>query len=116
MQKRRLHRGGSCNILGDEAFIIMSEAGSYFIRNPDVRLEKTDGGAVLANPETEAVKKINETGLFVWERCDGRHSYEGIVRELVRTRQGAPEGEVLRDVKNFLDDLYIQGFIGFYDV
>ncbi|MBN1272580.1 MAG: PqqD family protein [Candidatus Aminicenantes bacterium] len=94
----------------------MKETDSYFIRNPDVRLEKKgDGGAILRHPDTEVVKKINGTGLFIWERCDGRHSYEEIIQELFRTREGVSEEEVLQDVKEFLDDLYVQGFIGAYD-
>ena len=43
------------------------------IRNPDVVLREEDqDGALLFNPDTNQIRVINPTGLFIWKHCDGK--------------------------------------------
>jgi hypothetical protein len=42
-----------------------------------MREEDPDGG-LLFNPDTNSMRVINNTGLFVWKLCDGTKSMEFI--------------------------------------
>lgn len=43
------------------------------LRNPDVVLREEDpDGALLFNPDTNQIRVINTTGLFIWKHCDGK--------------------------------------------
>jgi len=84
-----------------------------YIRNPDVvlREEDPDGGLVF-NPDTNQIKVVNVTGLFVWQLCDGSHDLPGIVSALQESFDGVPEDEVASQVTEFVDDMVATGFIG----
>ena len=41
-------------------------------RVPTVKTVTLDGGARLLDPDTGRERYLNETGLFVWSRLDGR--------------------------------------------
>jgi hypothetical protein len=66
------------------------------IRNPDVVLREEDpDGALLFNPDTNQIRVINSTGLFIWKHCD----VEGQVKVFVYDMQsngflGIPETKV----------------------
>jgi len=84
-----------------------------YIRNPDVvlREEDPDGGLVF-NPDTNQIKVVNVTGLFVWQLCDGSHDLPGIVSALQESFDGVPEDEVASQVTEFVDEMVATGFIG----
>jgi hypothetical protein len=43
------------------------------VRNPDVVLREEDpDGALLFNPDTNQIRVINTTGLFIWKPCRTR--------------------------------------------
>ena len=49
-------------------------SNNLLIRNPDVVLREEDpSGALLFNPDTNQIRVINGTGLFIWKHCDGKH-------------------------------------------
>ena len=50
-----------------------------FLRNPEVVLrEEDDDGGLLFNPDTNQVKVVNSTGLFIWKQCDGSRNLSDI--------------------------------------
>ena len=54
-----------------------------FIRNPDVVLREEDpDGALLFNPDTNQIRILNATGLFIWKHCDGKKDMLAIVNAL----------------------------------
>ena len=84
------------------------------IRNPDVILREEDpDGALLFNPDTNQIRVINGTGLFIWKHCDGKKDLPAIVVALKKTFDNVPETEVEDQVKAFADDMLQMAFWGF---
>ena len=87
---------------------------TQFLRNPDVvlREEDPDEGALLFNPDTNQVKVINATGLFIWQQCGVVRTLEEIVAEVQKGFDEVPAGQVTQDVQEFVDGMVATGFIG----
>ena len=85
-----------------------------FLRNPDVvlREEDPDEGALLFNPDTNQVKVINSTGLFIWQQCGVAHTLDEIVAEVQKGFDEVPQEQVAQDVQVFVDGMLTSGFIG----
>jgi hypothetical protein len=89
-------------------------AATLFLRNPDVvlREEDPDEGALLFNPDTNQVKVINPTGLFIWQQCGEARTLDEIVAEVLRGFDEAPMELVAGEVKEFVNGMLATGFIG----
>ncbi|MCC7130734.1 MAG: hypothetical protein B6D39_08930 [Anaerolineae bacterium UTCFX2] len=84
-----------------------------YLRNPDVVLrEEDEDGGLLFNPDTNQVKVVNPTGLFIWQRCDGQHDFDQIAAAMLETYEDAPVDEVRQDLQEYLDGMHQTGFIG----
>jgi len=84
-----------------------------YIKNPDVVLREEDpDGALLFNPDTNQIKVLNVTGLFIWKLCDGSHDLFAMVKELQESFENVPKDEAINQVKKYLDELAASGFIG----
>jgi hypothetical protein len=84
-----------------------------FFRNPEVVLREEDpDGALLFNPDTNQIRVINTTGLFIWKHCNGKNDMPAIVASLKKSFAGVPEKEVDSQVKAFIDDMRANGFLG----
>ena len=85
-----------------------------FLRNPDVvlREEDPDEGALLFNPDTNQVKVINTTGLFIWQQCGVSRTLDEVVAEVQKEFNDVPFEQVFEDVKIFIDGMLDSGFIG----
>ena len=61
-----------------------TSVATRFLRNPDVVLREEDPeeGALLFNPDTNQVKVINTTGLFIWQQCGEAHTLDEIISEV----------------------------------
>ena len=82
------------------------------VRNPDVVLREEDpDGALLFNPDTNQIRVINTTGLFIWKHCDGKKDLPAIVAALKKAFRDVPEAEVDGQVKAFVDDMQVNGFL-----
>ena len=85
----------------------------FYIRNPDVVLREEDpDGALLFNPDTNQIRAINTTGLFVWQMCDGNAAMPSIVAAVMESFAQVPEDEVAGQVRDYVDDMVAAGFIG----
>jgi len=91
----------------------MAISKDSLIRNPDVvlREENTDGG-LLFNPDTNQVKIVNATGLFIWKQFEKPQELETVVTAMQNAFDGVPQDGILVDIKAFLDDMVQSGFIG----
>jgi hypothetical protein len=90
-----------------------SELKVPFICNPEVILREEDpDGALLFNPDTNQIRVINATGLFIWKHCDGNNDISAIVASLKKSFAGVPEKNVANQVKSFIDDMRANGFLG----
>jgi hypothetical protein len=84
-----------------------------YIKNPDIVLrEEDEGGALLFDPDTGAVRLLNLTGLAIWKLCDGKHDLENITEKLRQSFDGAPEDELRSNVVEFIDSMINDGFLG----
>jgi hypothetical protein len=81
--------------------------------NHDVscRIEEPEG-AVLFNPETDAVQVINPTGLAIWQALEFPKTKQEIVEYLLDVCEDVPEDQVVQDVEEFIERLNAAGFIG----
>jgi len=91
-----------------------TDLATCFLRNPDVVLREEDPeeGALLFNPDTNQVKVINTTGLFIWQHCGVARTLDEIVTEVQKGFDEVPLAQVAQDVKEFVDDMLASGFIG----
>jgi len=84
-----------------------------YVQNPDVVLREEDpDGALLFNPDTNQVRAVNRTGLFVWKLCDGSQDLAGIVAAMKESFDQVPEQEVADQVRQYVHDMVTAGFIG----
>ena len=93
--------------------IVNDTQPARYLRNPDVvlREEDPDEGGLLFNPDTNQVKVLNPTGLFIWQQCSERTTDE-IVAELIAAFEDVPPDAVTQDVREFVDEMMATGFIG----
>ncbi|MBN2547773.1 MAG: PqqD family peptide modification chaperone [Anaerolineales bacterium] len=88
----------------------------YYLRNPDVVLrEEDEDGALLFNPDTNEVKAINTTALFVWERCSDIADLTTIVAAIKDAFDDVPEDQVNDQVQTCIEAMVVSGFIGVVD-
>jgi len=90
-----------------------SSTSLLYIRNPDVVLREEDAdGALLFNPDTNQIRVLNTTGLFVWKLCDGSQGQPGFVAAMQESFDQVPEDQVTAQVAEYVDDMVAAGFIG----
>ena len=90
-----------------------NDGTSCYIRNPDVVLREEDkDGGLLFNPDTNQIKVLNATGLFIWKLCDGSHDMAAIVNALRESFEDVPEDQVSGQVETYISGMADGGFIG----
>jgi hypothetical protein len=86
---------------------------SHYLVNPDVVLREEDpDGGLLFNPDTNQLRVLNHTGLFIWKLCDGSHDLKEIIAGIQETYDGIPDDQVGDQVKSYIDEMIASGFIG----
>jgi hypothetical protein len=84
-----------------------------YLANPDVALREEDqDGALLFNPDTDQIRVLNATGLFIWKLCDGRHELPEMVAAMREAFDKVPEDEVTSQVTQFVEEMASSGFLG----
>lgn len=84
-----------------------------YAKNPDVVLrEVEEDGGLLFNPDTNSVRILNETGLFVWNMCDGSHDLTSIITAVQAAFEGASPDTVHTDVAKFLNNMVSASLVG----
>ena len=86
---------------------------SCYARNPDVVLREEDpDGGLLFNPDTNQIRVLNTTGLFIWQQCDGSRTLDRIISAMQEAFDQVPADKVTQEVRDFVDDMVATGFIG----
>lgn len=86
---------------------------TFFICNPEVVLREEDSdGGLLFNPDTNQIKVINATGLFIWKLCEKKNYITAMVTELQESFSGVPQDNATDQIKKFLEEMINAGFIG----
>jgi hypothetical protein len=86
---------------------------SGLIRNPDVVLREEDvDGGLLFNPDTNQIKVLNITGLFIWKICDGNQDLSSFVNTIKESFESVPGDKIESQVKEYLNQMIAGGFLG----
>jgi hypothetical protein len=81
--------------------------------NPEVVLREVDeDGALLFNPDTNRVRVVNRTGLFIWNLCQDGCDLPSIVAGLRAGFEAAPDAELSGQVTSYLEQMVGSGFMG----
>ena len=85
-----------------------------YMRNPDVilREEDVDEGGLLFNPDTNEIRVINTTGLFIWSLCDGGHDVASIAEALRHEFEVTDDVNLTEHIERFIEELSQTGLIG----
>ena len=67
-------------------------------------VREEDFGAILFDPQRGRMHRVNKTGLFIVQRCDGERTVDEIVSELASSESVSKE-KVAEDVGKFLSSL-----------
>ena len=90
----------------------MSDVNRY-LANPDVSCrEEGPEGALLFNPDTDAMLVVNPTGLLIWQTLGQPRGQDEIVAHLLEACEDVPTDQVAADVDEFIQTLQPGGFIG----
>ncbi len=92
--------------------LFVSEEKEYMC-NPDVscRIEDDDG-AILFNPDTNAVQVINPVGLLIWQSLSRPGKLSDVVQDVLDACEGASPEAIETDAREFIEQLVEKGFIG----
>ena len=94
----------------------MTEAiqpGSLLLVNPEVVVREEDvDGALLFNTDTNRIRVLNSTGVFVWHLCDGTRDLAALVEAVKEGFENAPDDEVEQHVRQFVEEMVGTGFVG----
>lgn len=103
----------SHNVKENRAVEEKSVVSSKYARNPGVVLHEEDPeGGFLFNPDTNQVRELNTTGLFIWRQCDGTRNLDEIVIAVQEAFEETPVDRVTQDVRAFVKEMVESGFIG----
>ncbi len=81
--------------------------------NPDVVLrEEDEDGGLLFNPDTNQVKIVNSTGLFIWKQFGAVNQPAAVAEAVIKNFEEAAPDIVQADLKEFLEEMVRTGFIG----
>jgi SynChlorMet cassette protein ScmD len=83
------------------------------IANPmAVFREEFDDWAVLFDPDTGNAFGLNPISAFIWNRLDGQHTVEDILKKLRTECKDVPD-DAEAHLKEFIEDLFKHGFVGY---
>ena len=84
-----------------------------YIKNPDVVVAEEDSdGALIYNSDTDRIRALNHTGLFIWNLCDGDKDMTGIISAVKEAFKDVPKDQVSKQSEKFVDEMVAAGFIG----
>lgn len=84
-----------------------------YLCNPDVVLREEDqDGGLLFNPDTNQVKVVNATALYIWKQFAEINRVDVVAEGLQQNFEDAPADVIHTDLQEFLDEMIQSGFIG----
>ena len=82
-----------------------------FRRSPSVEEAPLQGELMLFDPATSRFFVLNRTMSFVWRRCDGEHTLDGMLREMAESFEGVDSAAAERDIRGALGELQSLGLL-----
>lgn len=91
----------------------IKEKQPQYLCNPDVVLrEEDEDGGLLFNPDSNQIKIVNTTGLFIWKQFGQVNEPEMVKKAILTNFEESTSDTVEADLKEFLDEMVKSGFIG----
>jgi len=76
-------------------------------RVENVRVRKQNGEMAIFNILTADYFLLNETGVFIWNLCDGKHTTGEIIERVKEEFEDLPSEEVVaEETKRLIEKLY----------
>ena len=92
----------------------------YPARNPEVIVREEDDKALIFNQENEVLLVMNQSALFVWNLCDGKHSIDDIERAIKQRwdfrKSGVKVLELRKHLERYLRILKEISLISYNDI
>lgn len=86
---------------------------TQYHQNPEVVVrEEDEEGGLLYNPDTNQVKVVNATGLFIWKKFDKGNTVERLIPQIIDEFENVPADSIEQDVFEFVSELQSTGFVG----
>lgn len=82
-----------------------------FRRSPSVEEAPLQGELMLFDPATSRFFVLNRTMSFVWRRCDGEHTVDGMLRELASEFDGVDAERAGEELRQALSELGSLGLL-----
>ncbi|MBW1997351.1 MAG: PqqD family protein [Deltaproteobacteria bacterium] len=77
--------------------------GKVLLVNPDFVFREEESGALLFNPNTNALHCLNRVGAFIFKLCDGKNDFVQIIEKLSEEFDIKTDlATVKRDVEDFV--------------
>ncbi|MBN1879705.1 PqqD family peptide modification chaperone [bacterium] len=90
----------------------MSENQTFLIANPDIVLrEELNGSALLFDPDSGSVIRLNPVALAIWKLLDGKNNIDQIIHTVSQQFSDIDE-TVSDDIELFVNQLFEIGLIG----
>jgi hypothetical protein len=94
---------------GNQSSLPVPSAGVFLFKNQEQVF-----GVLLK--DLKNAKALNEVGRFVWDLCDGEHTYLEILQALRTQFTDVDESTLKSDLNNFISDLIFDGFLHINDL
>ena len=85
---------------------------NILVKNPNIVTRQEKDEALLFNPQDGNLLCINQTGIFIWNLCNGKNNQESIIDKMLVEYQINSIDKVRKDVDSFIKELGKVGFIG----
>ncbi len=82
------------------------------VKNPDIVSRVEEKEALLFDPADGNLLCINSTGIFIWDKCDGKRDLDDIAGS-VSEEYEIPREKAIEDCGLFLKELEDTGFVGY---
>lgn len=88
------------------------DKSAALLANPKISSREEEDGAILFDAETNGLQIINPIGLLIWKFIQVHpRTRADIAGHLQEICDGAPAGQVEKDIDEFVSELQVKGFI-----
>jgi hypothetical protein len=88
------------------------EKKSVLVKNQNVVMRQDTQEALLFNPDDGSLICINQTGIDIWNFCDGNKNEKMILDKIVEEYDVPDRKKAEEDLSKFIGELKSSGFIG----
>jgi hypothetical protein len=78
------------------------DVNDILVTNPGRICRKEEDGAYLFDLDSGNLKYINNSGLFIYEKCDGVNTVDAIIKLLHLSYPGEDPGQLTAEALNYL--------------